>query len=190
METFMNTKNNARSKASKDFLRQALLRLLETQELSEITVAQLCKEAGVNRSTFYAHYENINDVLEELEDEMDNALLSQFQWVEDANAAMLDRRSLLIVTKHIASYPAFFRARLNNSSLQTGKFRLGMDWMMNEMILPYAKSKNDTPLLPYYMAFGRAGVFEVLELWISGNCKESAEDIAQVLYDMAIQRFL
>ncbi len=186
----MNTKNNARSEASRQALRKALLALLEKQELSQITAAQLCREAGVNRSTFYAHYENLWDVLAELEEEMDNDLLSQFQWVSDTNSAMLDQRSYLIVTKHIASYPAFFRARLNNSSVRDGRFRLGMDWLMEQVVLPYAKSLNNSTLLPYYMAFGRAGMFEVLQMWIDGNCKESPEEIATLLHEMTIQRFL
>ncbi len=186
----MNTKNNSRSQASRQALRQALLTLLEKQELSEITAAQLCREAGINRSTFYAHYENMWDVLAELEEEMDNALLAQFRWVRDTQSAMLDKRSFLIITEQIASYPAFFRARLNNPSVRDGRFKIGMDWLMDQVIFPYAKSLNDTPLLPYFMAFGRAGMFEVLGLWIDGNCKESAEDIATVLYEMTIQRFL
>ncbi len=186
----MNTKNNARSQASRAALRQALLKLLEKQELSEITASQLCREAEVNRSTFYAHYENIWDLLAELEEEMDNALLAQFQWVQDSNRAMLDKQSILTITTQIASNPAFFRARLNNPSLKAGRFRIGMDYITNQIILPYAQNMNDTPLLPYYMAFGMAGIFEVLRMWIANNCTESAEDIAQLLYEMAIDNFM
>lgn len=186
----MNTKNNARSQGSRQSLRQALLKLLDTQELPQITAAQLCREAGVNRSTFYAHYENIWELMEELEDEMDQKLLAKFQGVQDAQSVMLDQKSFLILTRHIASYPAFFRARLNNPSLQAGRFKVGMEFLMDGIILPYAKSLNSTPLLPYYIAFGKAGIFEVLKMWIEGNCKETEEEIAQMLYDVTIQRFL
>ncbi len=186
----MNTKNNARSQGSRQVLRQALLKLLDTQELPQITAAQLCREAGVNRSTFYAHYENIWELLEELEDEMDRNLLAQFQGVQDARSAMLDPQSFLTLTQHIASYPAFFRARLSNPSMQAGRFKVGMEFLMDQVVLPYAKSLNDTPLLPYYVAFGKAGIFEVLRLWIDSNCKESPEIIAQLLFDMSIEPFL
>ncbi len=186
----MNTKNNARSQESRRALRSALLSLLDLYELTDISVAQLCREAGVNRSTFYAHYENIWNVLDDLESEMDTELLSQFHWVKDQQSAMMDQRSLLVVTQHIASYPAFFRARLNNAGMQQGRFKVGMDWMMEEIILPYAKSLNDTPLLPYYISFGKAGIFEVLRMWVDDNCKESPECIAQLLYDMSIKHFL
>ncbi len=186
----MNIKNNARGRASCQALRQALLELLESQELPQITIAQLCRQAGVNRSTFYAHYENIGDLLNELEEEMDSTLLSQFRWVRDMDSAMLDRRSFLIVTRHIATYPAFFRARLHNPSMQTGRLKAGMNWLMEEVVGPYARARNDSPLLPYYMAFGRAGIFEVLGLWIDRNCAEAPEEIAQLLHQMAIGDFI
>lgn len=38
---------------------EALLNLLETKDFEYITVSQLCKKAGVNRTTFYLHYLSI-----------------------------------------------------------------------------------------------------------------------------------
>ena len=42
---------------------EALLYLLEKKEFEYITVKEICEKAGVNRSTFYLHYETINDLL-------------------------------------------------------------------------------------------------------------------------------
>ena len=44
---------------------EALLLLLEQKEFDAITVKKVCQKAGVNRSTFYLHYETMNDLLEE-----------------------------------------------------------------------------------------------------------------------------
>lgn len=44
---------------------EALLLLLEQKEYDAITVKEVCQKAGVNRSTFYLHYETMNDLLEE-----------------------------------------------------------------------------------------------------------------------------
>ncbi|MDE7439315.1 MAG: TetR/AcrR family transcriptional regulator, partial [Clostridia bacterium] len=43
--------NNSASK-----MRRALLTLLENNEFADINIMDICKAAGVNRSTFYAHY--------------------------------------------------------------------------------------------------------------------------------------
>lgn len=44
---------------------EAFLALLEKKDFAYITVKEICAAAGVNRSTFYLHYETINDLLEE-----------------------------------------------------------------------------------------------------------------------------
>ena len=44
---------------------EALIECLEKKDFEYITVKELCEKAGVNRSTFYLHYENIADLLGE-----------------------------------------------------------------------------------------------------------------------------
>lgn len=44
---------------------KALISLLEKKSFEYITVSEICKTAGVNRSTFYLHYDDIGDLLEE-----------------------------------------------------------------------------------------------------------------------------
>ena len=44
---------------------EALISLLEKKEFEYITIKEICIEAGVNRSTFYLHYENTSDLLKE-----------------------------------------------------------------------------------------------------------------------------
>ena len=58
---------------------RALLELLEEKELTYITVKELCKRAGVNRSTFYLHYETMGDLLAEAVEYMERRFLSYFE---------------------------------------------------------------------------------------------------------------
>lgn len=44
---------------------KAFLDLLQRKDFSFITVKEICEKAGVNRSTFYLHYETVGDLLEE-----------------------------------------------------------------------------------------------------------------------------
>ena len=46
-------------------MNEALITLLEKKDFEYITVKELCDTAGVNRSTFYLHYENTYDLLQE-----------------------------------------------------------------------------------------------------------------------------
>ena len=53
---------DARARKSRSAIAEALVRLLESKPFSQITVSELAAEAGVSRSTFYAHYENTHQV--------------------------------------------------------------------------------------------------------------------------------
>lgn len=41
-------------------LTDALLSLLQRESLTELTVTQVCREAGVHRTTFYGHYSDVD----------------------------------------------------------------------------------------------------------------------------------
>ena len=57
---------------------QALLLLLEKKKFEYITVKEVCEKAGVNRSTFYLHYENLGDLLLESIDYITAQMWKQF----------------------------------------------------------------------------------------------------------------
>lgn len=61
---------NQRVVITKKLLREGLLRLLETKPIEKINITELCREAGINRATFYRHYELPRDILFEIENEM------------------------------------------------------------------------------------------------------------------------
>lgn len=60
-------RENQRIMLSKRLLKEALLRLLARKHLDQITVSELCKEASINRATFYRHYGTPRDVLKDIE---------------------------------------------------------------------------------------------------------------------------
>lgn len=60
-------KENQRIAVTKRMLKEGLLRLLEQKNLDKIRVNELCAESGINRATFYRHYETPRNVLLELE---------------------------------------------------------------------------------------------------------------------------
>ena len=57
---------------------EALLQLLEKKDFAFISVKEICQKAGVNRSTFYLHYENTNELLEETIERLNERFVSSF----------------------------------------------------------------------------------------------------------------
>lgn len=57
---------------------EALLQLLEKKDFAFISIKEICHKAGVNRSTFYLHYENTNELLEETIELLNEKFVSSF----------------------------------------------------------------------------------------------------------------
>ena len=62
-------KTDRRTLYTRMVIKDALLSLLADKEYADVTIADLCREAEINRGTFYLHYSNPHDVLEELFDD-------------------------------------------------------------------------------------------------------------------------
>ena len=73
---------------------KAFLQLLEKKDFAYITVKELCEAAGVNRSTFYLHYETMGDLLAECTQYLNDQFLSYMQHDSVSFVAKLRDRPL------------------------------------------------------------------------------------------------
>lgn len=62
----LSTASDARAVRSREKIRNAFLRLLETSPLNEITIREICAKASLNDVTFYRHYQTKECLLEEI----------------------------------------------------------------------------------------------------------------------------
>lgn len=70
-------KNSLRSEL---LIKEAVVSLLsEKKDLNKITVSEIVEKAGINRGTFYNHYKDIKDVLNQIEDEIMDSLIQKWK---------------------------------------------------------------------------------------------------------------
>ncbi len=56
-------KNESKYFNTANKMHDALIQILDRKDFEYISVKEICEAAGVNRSTFYLHYDNLNDLL-------------------------------------------------------------------------------------------------------------------------------
>lgn len=86
-----------RVRYTKLFLKESLIRLMEEKPISRITIKELCAGAEINRATFYAHYRDQYDLLEQNE----QALIDKLHRCVDALVANPDASRLPQVTLQV-----------------------------------------------------------------------------------------
>lgn len=57
---------NRKTRLTKRLLKESLIELLNEKEINKITIKEICDNADLNRSTFYAHYTDIYELLDEI----------------------------------------------------------------------------------------------------------------------------
>lgn len=168
---------------------EALLLLLQNKEFEYITVKEVCKKAGVNRSTFYLHYENMDDLLQESVETINRRFRESF----DQSAAGFDAQSaskeesFLVTPKYLTPYLAFVKENKNVFRLMMGKSRLfkaeeTLEKMYKDVFLPalkrYGVSAEDQP---YVFAYYFSGVAAVIMKWVEFDCIKPAEEVIALI---------
>lgn len=170
---------------------QAFLKLLEQKDMEYITVKEICEAAGVNRSTFYLHYETIGELLAESVQYMNEQFLEHMKlrgevFVSRIRDCPLDE--LYLVTpayltpylEYIAQNKRLFRTALKNSG------SLGLDRiysrMMRHVFTPILERfQIAEPDRPYMVAFYIHGLMAILSEWLKHDCADSIPRVCAVM---------
>ena len=72
-------RENQRIAITKRMLKESILEILKKKDLDAINITELCREAGINRATFYRHYEIPRDVLMEIQRDLYHELRQQMK---------------------------------------------------------------------------------------------------------------
>ncbi len=165
----MNTKNNKRRRESVARIEQAFMALLEIRDLKSITVSDLCKQTGLNRSTFYANYLDVYDLADKLRVKLEADFASQF-----ADDPYQDRASsALHMFRHIAENQAFYRMY----------FKLGYDEQHPVLVYDRQRANADFggEYLDYHIEFFRNGFNAIIKMWLARGCRETPEEMNAIL---------
>ena len=185
--------NKSESKYFNTALRmdEALIALLEKKDLEFITVKEICHQAGVNRSTFYLHYESIAELLDETMEMINQRFLSYFPQQEEAVLGDLEHRELddlvLVTQEYLLPYLRFiqdnkkvYRAAFRNPSSMQANARYRV---LKQRILDPILERFEIPAAsrPYYIAYYVEGIAAIVKEWLRHDCGDSVEMIAAII---------
>lgn len=169
----MNTSFNQRYQTTEEKIKQALFSLLRIRKYNDITIKEICYEAGINRSSFYAHYDDINDLMIKIEQNLSKNILQIFSaksaWSEEVFEKLFD---FLYKNKD------FYKAYLCNND-QT--FMEKNDFSNFVKIIANKQSNFDQDEIIYHMAFFAGGLKAMSKSWLQTGCKQTPQQMAKIL---------
>ena len=111
--------NDMRVVKTKKALHQGLLSLLKDRPLESISVSMLCREAGVNRGTFYLHYKDVGSLFDEhlqhILKDLEDSYYEPYRLVPELVPSRLDPTTIRIF-HHVKKYQPFYEIVFHRSS--------------------------------------------------------------------------
>ena len=166
---------------------EALLFLLEKKDYEFITIKEICEKAGVNRSTFYLHYETMEDLLVETIEMITKRFYETFDnEILDINNLHKDEL-FLIDDKYLIPYLNFIREnkkiyKLIHTKPQIFNTKEVFRKLYNELFSKILdKYYVETGEQEYVFAYFSFGLVAIIEKWIEKDCVDDINMIASIM---------
>ena len=175
---------------------EALITLLEKKDFAYITIKEICDTAGVNRSTFYLHYENTSDLLRETTRYIMDKHLAYYEIDKRRISLQFEnckREELLFITdKYLEPYLTFIKDNQRLFKVSIKQFNsLNMnevygrmfEHIFNPILECFHVPENERS---YMMKFYLTGVYAIVMEWLEKNCSDDMETVIKVITDCVI----
>ena len=172
---------------------EALITLLEKKDFPYITIKEICDAAGVNRSTFYLHYENTADLLRETTRYIIDKHLGYYS-AETSSISLryetCERSELVFVTaEYLTPYLTFimenqriFKVAIKQfNTMNFGEVYGNMfTHIFNPILSRFRVPEKERE---YIMKFYLTGIFAIVMEWLDKDCEDDINDIIKIIID-------
>lgn len=169
-------------------IRRAFTSLLRQKPIQSITVKELCQEAGINRGTFYAHYTDLYDLLQGMEEEMMadvRGALQEMMAEEPGNPApMRLTAGLFRCLKENADLCTVTLGPYGDKAFAKRLLNIGSEYYMEAYRRYFTQATARE--LEYYYVYVSAGVMGLLEKWLADGMTASPEEMAIMVEKMMV----
>lgn len=173
-----NRKTDRRVRYTKMVIRDALVELMETQHISQISIKSLCELADVNRSTFYAHYTDQYDLLRQVEQEVLENLKHYLEKWSPQGPYFVSEAVLTSILDYVRENAALFKALLSDNC----DAAIQKDVVVLTQVVPTEYNATvDERTKEYLYAFGIDGCISLLHKWLKDGMIESTQQMSALL---------
>ena len=164
----MNIPNNKRKKDSQERIEKTFFELIINNDIKDITISKICKLANVNRTTFYANYIDIYDLI----DKIRNRMLNEFSNIFD-NEDGHTKENYLKMFNHIKDNQIFYKIYF--------KLNFDTNYKIDYYDKELAKKMYNNKFIEYHAEFFKAGITAIIKMWLNNDCKETPVEILEII---------
>ena len=183
--------SDERYSTAEDAIYDAFFLLLQTKDLNRITVSDVIKKAGIVRSTFYNHYENIPALMVAAEDKTIRDIFEMMESFHPKNDRDMCRSYFLAICNYTRKNP--FLANLLQSPRGDAFFEKAITMFhkyVAEVTQINVTATNDRTTFSYLIASSIGCTIGVLHKWTAEDFATPADEIADILSKIFVSGIL
>ena len=156
------------------------MQLLKNKPISNITIKEICEQADINRSTFYSHFSSQYDLLNAIEEEFIEDMVStlnQYNFSKEEEALMMTEKIL----EYIAMKSDVCQILLSENSdihFQKKGMLITQEFIFNNWI---THSQVDRETIEYINIFVVSGSIYVIKNWLENGMDKSPREMAEII---------
>ncbi|MCF0133256.1 MAG: TetR/AcrR family transcriptional regulator [Blautia sp.] len=160
----------------------AFFQLVKEKDISKITVADVIKKAGIVRSTFYNHYENIPDLISSIENQTVSDVFSMMQKFKPRNNQEFCKSFFMSICEYTKSNPLLISLLCNPDTSGFYEKTISMfQQYVSKTTSSRTPSNHSKKEFSYMLASTIGSTIGVLHKWARNDFAESSEYIADIL---------
>lgn len=166
-------------------IKKSLIDLLAEKNVSKITVTELAEKAMINRKTFYRHYNTVQDVVDDINYDIINDVISHAKKSDRDGNNLVNQLNFIGLS--IVENKEQINKILKNSPEVFGSGRSVelLKRFIEVSIRPVLNFKNETKL-KYLVEFVVSGFISVYVRWFNDGCAESYEKLADAVKEFVL----
>ncbi len=177
-------KENRKIRYTKMVLQDSLFELMEKKSITKITIKELCENADINRTTFYAHYKDQYDLLYSIENEV-------LSWIKESLSNLIckrdkneRRKALEKIFQYVVDNSRHLQILMSEQGDIDFQKKIFILIYQECGILPATEKGMDLGVGEDYFIFAVNGSVGLLQHWLKNGINRSARKMAEIVDDM------
>lgn len=181
--------NDHRTRVTQMLIRKAFTELMNQKPIESITIAELCKRANINRSTFYNHYMDIYDLRDRMEGDL------KLEFYQALKTILVDEPVTNTPVKITAKLFECIQKNSDMCSVILGNYgdkkfleeliQTGREFVMKSYHIYFVNASPKQ--IEYFYAFVSSGIVGLLQKWLNDDLTTSPEEIATMAESLMLQ---
>ncbi|MFU1798306.1 TetR/AcrR family transcriptional regulator [Paenibacillus azoreducens] len=177
---------------TKAVIRKALTELIDEKGFEALTVKDITTRAEINRGTFYLHYRDKYDLLEQSEQELIKGLIGILSTIDLFDPTDLDMEQsfpyIVKVIEYMGEHADFLKTILGpkgDPSFHSLLKAMMSEHLFEKNVVPFIKKENVLVPTQYLVAYIASAHFGIIQEWLMKGRKESPQEIASIMFKLS-----